>query len=129
MCGINGIIVYYKSVKETMLSDVPIGTFLSGGIDSCIITGLVSNISKKQIDSFSIGFKEKEFDESKRAILSAKKHKVNHFGKLFRNALKNGLLKTLNKDRIVEQNIFNCEHKEKILNEHFSFKKDRTSEL
>uniref|UniRef100_A0A7C3N9B9 asparagine synthase (glutamine-hydrolyzing) n=1 Tax=candidate division WOR-3 bacterium TaxID=2052148 RepID=A0A7C3N9B9_UNCW3 len=70
--------VFYKAVEETMVSDVPIGTFLSGGIDSCIITGLVSNISKKQIDSFSIGFKEKEFDESKRAILSAKKHKVNH---------------------------------------------------
>lgn len=70
--------VFYKAVEETMVSDVPIGTFLSGGIDSCIITGIVSDISIKQIDSFSIGFKEKEFDESKRAILSAKKHKVNH---------------------------------------------------
>jgi asparagine synthase (glutamine-hydrolysing) len=52
-----------KSVKERMVADVPVGAFLSGGIDSSIITGIMSKYTKN-LKTFSIGFKEADFDES-----------------------------------------------------------------
>lgn len=66
------------SVKKRMISDVPLGAFLSGGIDSSIITTLMAEISSKQINTFSIGFKEKAYDESERAKLIANKINSNH---------------------------------------------------
>lgn len=55
-----------SSVKARMRSDVPFGTFLSGGIDSGIITALASKHSKG-LPSFSIGYEEAAFDESQEA--------------------------------------------------------------
>lgn len=66
------------SVEKRMISDVPIGAFLSGGIDSSIIASLMSEISKEPINTFTIGFKEKSYDESDRAKLVADKTKSNH---------------------------------------------------
>ncbi len=54
-------------VASQMLSDVPIGSFLSGGIDSTIITMLMQRNSSKPIKTFSIGFKESRFNESEYA--------------------------------------------------------------
>ena len=54
-----------NSVKQQLLSDVPIGIFLSGGIDSSVIATLASQVSSQQVKTFSIGFKEKDYDESK----------------------------------------------------------------
>lgn len=68
----------FNAVEECMVSDVPIGAFLSGGIDSTIITGIMSQISGKPIDTFTIGFKEKQFDESDRAQMVANLHKTKH---------------------------------------------------
>ena len=68
----------YESVTGRMISDVPIGAFLSGGIDSSIITSIMSEISSEPINTFSIGFREKEFDESGRAKLVAEKIRSNH---------------------------------------------------
>lgn len=68
----------YQSVKERMIADVPIGAFLSGGIDSSIITAVMTEISEKPINTFSIGFLEKEYDESARAKLVAEKVQSNH---------------------------------------------------
>jgi len=67
-----------SSVKRRLISDVPIGVFLSGGIDSSIITGIVSEISSKPINTFSIGFKDKSFDETRFARIMAEKYKTNH---------------------------------------------------
>lgn len=53
-----------EAVRLRMRSDVPIGAFLSGGIDSTIIAGLMQSLSETPIHTFSIGFPVKEFDES-----------------------------------------------------------------
>jgi len=53
-----------QAVEMRLRSDVPLGAFLSGGIDSTIIVGLMQELSSNQTNTFSIGFPVKEFDES-----------------------------------------------------------------
>jgi len=53
------------AVNLRMIADVPVGVFLSGGIDSSLVTALLSK--NRKIKTFTIGFKEKDFDESKHA--------------------------------------------------------------
>jgi asparagine synthase (glutamine-hydrolysing) len=45
-----------KSVKSQLISDVPLGVFLSGGMDSSIVTGLMSSVDSTRVKTFSIGF-------------------------------------------------------------------------
>jgi len=66
------------SVEKRMMSDVPFGAFLSGGIDSSIIVGLMAQKHNQKIDTFSIGFKENEFSEAQYAQKIADKFKTNH---------------------------------------------------
>jgi len=81
----NEIIKYLeKAVQKRLIADVPIGVFLSGGIDSGLVTAMMRNfISPSKIDAFSIGFEEKNYDESSLARLVAKKLEVNHHLKIF----------------------------------------------
>ena len=53
-----------ESVESRSISDVPLGTFLSGGVDSSIVTLCLANQNSEKIDTFSIGFNKKSFDES-----------------------------------------------------------------
>jgi asparagine synthase (glutamine-hydrolysing) len=53
-----------RSVREHLESDVPIATFLSGGIDSSLITKIAAELSPKRLRAYTIGFHEKRFDES-----------------------------------------------------------------
>ena len=69
---------FYKSVEQRMISDVPLGAFLSGGFDSTIIVGIMSQLSSKPVDTFTIGYREKQFDESSLANIVAKKNNTNH---------------------------------------------------
>ena len=66
------------SVEMRLLSDVPLGAFLSGGIDSSLIVGIVSERLNKKIDTFSVTFDEQEFSEAKYSNLIAKKFGTNH---------------------------------------------------
>lgn len=68
----------HDSVRIRMRSDVPFGAFLSGGLDSSSIVALMSQISPNSIETFTIGFPQREFDESKLAQLVATKFKTNH---------------------------------------------------
>jgi len=68
----------FQSVEKTLQADVPVGIFLSGGIDSTIIAGVASRVSKQKINTFTIGFKNKDYDESDRAQIAAKKFDSNH---------------------------------------------------
>ncbi len=66
------------SVERRMIADVPLGSFLSGGIDSSVITALASK-HKPGLHTFSIGFKdEKFFDETEYSRLVAKKFNTQH---------------------------------------------------
>ena len=56
-----------ESVEARMLADVPVGAFLSGGIDSSLITALMTEVATKQVQTFSIGFEDPRFDESSHA--------------------------------------------------------------
>jgi asparagine synthase (glutamine-hydrolysing) len=67
-----------KSVELRMVSDVPVGVFLSGGVDSGLITALMNEQTAEKINSITIGFKEKKYDESKHAQLVANKFSTNH---------------------------------------------------
>jgi asparagine synthase (glutamine-hydrolysing) len=55
-----------------MISEVPIGAFLSGGIDSTIITGLMQQASNRPVKTFAIGFPDPAYDETKYAELAAR---------------------------------------------------------
>ncbi|MFQ6084061.1 MAG: asparagine synthase (glutamine-hydrolyzing) [Candidatus Aminicenantia bacterium] len=67
-----------ESVKLRLLSDVPLGCFLSGGIDSSSIVGLMSELGVKPIKTFSIGFEEVSYNELKYARLIAQKFQTEH---------------------------------------------------
>ena len=66
------------SVEIRMISDVPLGAFLSGGIDSSAIVGLMAEVSDQRVNTFTVGFEEKEFDESPFAKIVAKKFNTHH---------------------------------------------------
>jgi asparagine synthase (glutamine-hydrolysing) len=66
------------AVQRRLISDVPIGAFLSGGIDSSTVVGLMAEVSDKPPVTFNISFDEKEFDESPYAEMIAKKFNTRH---------------------------------------------------
>lgn len=67
-----------EAVKMRMVSDVPLGVFLSGGIDSTIVAGLMAQQSTRPIETFSIGFTEASYDESRYARIAARAYGTIH---------------------------------------------------
>ncbi len=66
------------AVKSHLLSDVPIGVFLSGGVDSSGLVGLMSEHATQRIQTFSVGFEEKSFDELDLARQVATRYGTDH---------------------------------------------------
>lgn len=65
-------------IREMKIADVEVGTFLSGGIDSTTVTALLNEQKKKELHTFSVGFIDKDFDESKYSDIAAKKFGTKH---------------------------------------------------
>lgn len=68
-----------KSVELEMVSDVPLGAFLSGGIDSSSIVALMSEISDESIKTFSIGFEDQSYNELEYARVIAERFNTVHY--------------------------------------------------
>jgi asparagine synthase (glutamine-hydrolysing) len=67
-----------SSVKYRMISDVPFGTFLSGGIDSSLVTAIAQSLSSEPVKTFNIRFEDAKFDESPYAKTIAAYLGTNH---------------------------------------------------
>jgi asparagine synthase (glutamine-hydrolysing) len=66
------------AINIRMISDVPVGVFLSGGIDSSAIVALLREQSSEEINTFSVGFSDSKFDERRYARRIAEKFETNH---------------------------------------------------
>ncbi len=70
--------MFRKSVEMRLMADVPLGMFLSGGIDSSAIAAMMSTMVKEPIKTFSVGFREREANELEYARLVSKTFGTDH---------------------------------------------------
>jgi asparagine synthase (glutamine-hydrolysing) len=68
----------FNSVERRLISERPLGSFLSGGIDSTVVTAVMAQLTPGYVSTFSIGFEDKNYDESRFALEVAKYLKTNH---------------------------------------------------
>jgi asparagine synthase (glutamine-hydrolysing) len=68
----------HSSIKYRMISDVPFGAYLSGGVDSSLITAIMSKYTKEQIKTYTIGFAEEGYNEFEYADCVAKLYQTDH---------------------------------------------------
>ena len=70
--------LFRESVERRLLADVPLGAFLSGGIDSSAIVAMMAQVTDQPVETFSVVFDEKQYDESSYSELIAKKFNTRH---------------------------------------------------
>lgn len=80
------------SVKLRLVSDVPVGTFCSGGVDSSLVTALAARLKGDAVNTFSVGFDEPDFDESAQALQVSQHCGTNHHQLVVGNAEFSALL-------------------------------------
>ena len=68
----------FNSVESRSVSDVPLGTFLSGGVDSSVVSFCLAKLSEAKIDTFSIGFDKASYDETDKSRVVADLINSNH---------------------------------------------------
>jgi asparagine synthase (glutamine-hydrolysing) len=68
-----------ESVRLRMISDVPLGAFLSGGVDSSAVVATMARVSKDPVNACSISFQDQRFDETRFAEMVASRYDVRHF--------------------------------------------------
>jgi asparagine synthase (glutamine-hydrolysing) len=74
------------AVERRLISEVPLGAFLSGGVDSSIMVALMAQRSTTPVRTFSIGFAERHFSETRYARMVAERYATEHHEFLFRPA-------------------------------------------
>lgn len=84
-----------KSVESQMMSEVPLGSYCSGGVDSGLVTGYASEASPHRLQSFAVGFRDPAWDESDEAAQTAAHFGTDHTTVLAEPAEFMGLLKAL----------------------------------
>lgn len=67
------------AVRSHLVSDVPIGAFLSGGVDSSTVVALMARATEGRVRTFSIGFDDSDFDELEHARAVAQRYETQHF--------------------------------------------------
>jgi asparagine synthase (glutamine-hydrolysing) len=66
------------SVRLRLISDVPVGTFCSGGVDSSLVTAIAARLKGDAVNTFSIGFDEPDWDESGYAMMVSRRYGTTH---------------------------------------------------
>jgi asparagine synthase (glutamine-hydrolysing) len=87
--------ILFNSVEKSLISDVPLGLFLSGGIDSSVLTVIAKKYLQKNINTFTVCFDEKLYKDKEYASYVSKLYKTNHH-EIFFNANE------------IEENVFNA---------------------
>jgi asparagine synthase (glutamine-hydrolysing) len=67
-----------NAVAKRLMSDVPVGALLSGGVDSAAIVGLAAEAGARDLQTFTIGFEDAQYDERPLARLTAARHRTEH---------------------------------------------------
>ena len=73
-----------EATRIRLMSDVPLGAFLSGGVDSSAVVATMSRLTNRPVATCSIGFEEKEYDEADYARAVAKQFSTDHYEKVIR---------------------------------------------
>ena len=81
-----------RSIEGQLMGDVPVGAFLSGGIDSSTVVALMQKLSSNPVKTFSIGFHEARFDESKQAEAVARYLGTDHYSMIVGSAVAESLI-------------------------------------
>jgi asparagine synthase (glutamine-hydrolysing) len=84
-----------RATKRRLISDVPLGVFLSGGIDSSSITAFAAEKSEKPVKTFTIGFHDSSFNETPYARMVASYFKTDHHEKMFSITQQQEILDTI----------------------------------
>jgi asparagine synthase (glutamine-hydrolysing) len=72
------------AVRMRMVADVPLGAFLSGGLDSSLVVGLMAQYSSRPVKTFSIGFEDRDYSEVQYARMVAKRWNTEHHEEIMR---------------------------------------------